>query len=161
MNPPLIDFDDYLALTQLHADYAHAVDAGDWDAWCDFFVDDCVYRMVPRENHDRGLPLATLSFENKGMLKDRAYAIRETIFHDPYYQRHVVGVPRILSIADDGLRCEANYAVFRTKLSEQTEVFNVGRYYDHIVRTDDGLKFQSRVCIYDSEMIPNSMIYPI
>jgi salicylate 5-hydroxylase small subunit len=161
MNPPILDFDDYLALTQLHADYAHAVDAGDWDAWCEFFVDDCVYRIVPRENHDRGLPLATLSFESKGMLKDRAYAIRETLFHDPYYQRHVVGGPRILSIADDGLRCEANYAVFRTKPSALTEVFNVGRYYDHIVRTDDGLKFQSRVCIFDSEMIPNSIIYPI
>jgi salicylate 5-hydroxylase small subunit len=161
MNPPILDFDDYLALTQLHADYAHAVDAGDWDAWCEFFVDDCVYRIVPRENHDRGFPLATLSFESKAMLRDRAHAIRETLFNDPCYQRHVVGVPRILSIGDDGLRCEANYAVFRTKPSAQTEVFNVGRYYDHIVRTDDGLKFQSRVCIYDSEMIPNSMIYPI
>ena len=48
---------------------------------------------MPRENHERGLPLATLSFESKGMLKDRVYGIRETLFHDPYYQRHVVGAP--------------------------------------------------------------------
>jgi salicylate 5-hydroxylase small subunit len=39
-------------------------------------------------------------------------------------------------------------------------VFNVGRYLDVVVRTPAGLKFAS-ACIYDSEMIPNSIIYPI
>jgi salicylate 5-hydroxylase small subunit len=40
-------------------------------------------------------------------------------------------------------------------------VFNVGRYIDTIRRTDEGLKFESRICVFDSEMIPNSLIYPI
>jgi salicylate 5-hydroxylase small subunit len=153
--------DEHIALTQLHADYASIVDAADWDAWCELFTDDCVYRVVPRENHERGLPLATMSFESKGMLKDRAYAIRETLFHDPYYQRHVVGPPRVLRAEGDRIECEANYAVFRTKLSALTTVFNVGRYLDVIVRTPQGLRFASRQAIYDSEMIPNSIIYPI
>ena len=102
-------FDDYLALTQLYARYASVVDAADWDAWCDLFTDDCEYRLVPRENHERGLPLATLAFESKGMLKDRAYAIRETLFHDPYYQRHIVGAPRVLRVEDSNFHCEANF----------------------------------------------------
>ena len=156
-----ITFPDYLALNQLYAQYASTLDAGDFEGWCEFFTDDCSYRLVPRENHERGLPLATLSFESKGMLKDRAYAVRETLFHDPYYQRHVVGVPRLLRVEADRFECEANYAVFRTKLSELTTVFNVGRTLDSIVRTAEGLKFASRVCIYDSEMVPNSIIYPI
>ena len=156
-----ITFPDYLALTQLYASYASTLDAGDFDGWCEFFTDDCSYRLVPRENHERGLPLATLSFESKGMLKDRAYAVRETLFHDPYYQRHVVGVPHLLRVEADRFECEANYAVFRTKLSELTTVFNVGRTLDTVVRTAEGFKFASRVCVYDSEMIPNSIIYPI
>jgi salicylate 5-hydroxylase small subunit len=156
-----IDFDDWLALTQLYADYAQAVDSGDWDLWPEFFTDDCVYRLQPRENHERGFPLATLSFTSKGMLKDRVYGIRETLFHDPYYQRHIVGSPVVRSADARGFRCEANYAVFRTKLSEASTVFNVGRYIDTVVRTPAGLKFKSRECIYDSEMIPNSIIYPI
>ena len=63
----------------------------------------------------------------------------------------------------DGERfeCEANYAVFRTKLSELSSVFSVGRYLDVVVRTPQGLKFASRLVVYDSEMIPNSIIYPI
>ena len=156
-----INFEDWLALTQLYADYASAVDSGNWDLWPEFFTDDCVYRLQPRENHERGFPLATLSFTSKGMLKDRVYGIRETLFHDPYYQRHVVGAPVVLKAGPGRIESEANYAVFRTKLSELSTVFSVGRYIDVVVRTEEGLKFASRQVIYDSEMIPNSVIYPI
>jgi len=156
-----INFEDWLALTQLYADYASAVDSGDWDLWPEFFTEQCVYRLQPRENFDRGFPLATLSFTSKGMLKDRVYGIKETLFHDPYYQRHIVGTPVVRSVDANGFKCEANYAVFRTKLSETSTVFNVGRYIDTVVRMPEGLKFASRECIYDSEMIPNSIIYPI
>jgi salicylate 5-hydroxylase small subunit len=157
----MIDAGDYLALVELYSDYASAVDSGDWDLWPGFFTDTCVYRLVPRENHERGFPLATLSFESKGMLRDRVYGIRETLFHDPYYQRHVVGAPVVRKVVDGRIHSEANYAVFRTKLSELSSVYNVGRYVDEVVKTQDGLRFASRLCIYDSEMIPNSIIYPV
>jgi len=156
-----LEYEDWLALTQLYSDYASVLDNGHWDAWPDFFVEDCVYRLQPRENYERGFPLATLSFTSKGMLKDRVYGIKETLFHDPYYQRHVVGMPIVRSVSSDRITCEANYAVFRTKLSQLTTVFNVGRYIDTVLKTPSGLKFASRECIYDSEMIPNSIIYPI
>lgn len=156
-----MDFRDYFDLTQLYAHYAAALSAGQWEHWPEFFTEDCSYRLQPRENFERGFPLATLSFESKGMLKDRVYGIRETLFHDPYYQRLVIGVPVVRPNGTEGFECEANYAVFRTKLSELSTVFNVGRSLDRIVRTSDGLKFQSRRVIYDSEMIPNSIIYPI
>jgi salicylate 5-hydroxylase small subunit len=149
------------ALVQLYAGYAAAVDSGDWDLWPEFFVDDCRYRLVPRENHERGLPLATLAFESKAMLRDRVYGIRETLFHDPYYQRHVVGPPLVRASSPGRIESEANYAVFRTKLSELTTVFNVGRTIDVVVATPAGWKFQSRTVVYDSEMIPNSIIYPL
>ena len=124
-------------------------------------MEECEYKIQPRENFDRGFPLATLALLSKRMLKDRVYGIRETLFHDPYYQRHVVGLPIIREEKDGAIVAEANYAVFRTKLSGESTVFNVGRYLDRIRRGSDGLKFESRICIYDTEMIPNSIIYPI
>jgi salicylate 5-hydroxylase small subunit len=157
----MIDFDTYNQLTRLYADYASAVDDNEWDKWPEFFMEECIYKVQPRENYERGFPLATLSFESKGMLKDRIYAIRETLFHDIYYQRHIVGIPRVLGADGERIHAEANYAVFRTKLSEPSTVFNVGRYLDTLRRTPEGLKFESRICVYDSEMIPNSLIYPI
>jgi len=156
-----MDIKDYFELTQLYSNYAAAVSSGNWDLWPEFFTDECSYRLQPRENFDRGFPLATLSFESKGMLKDRVYGIRETLFHDPYYQRNIVGAPVVRQAEGDRFDCEANYAVFRTKLSEISSVFSVGRYIDTVVRTHEGLKFSSRLVVYDTEMIPNSIIYPI
>lgn len=157
----MVDMQTWFGIQQLYADYATAVDSGKWDLWPEFFTEQCVYKLQPRENYERGFPLATLSLTSKGMLKDRVYGISETIFHDPYYQRHVVGAPIVRKIENDRIYSEANYAVFRTKLDKESTVFNVGRYIDIIVATPEGLKFEERLCIFDSEMIPNSVIYPI
>jgi salicylate 5-hydroxylase small subunit len=165
MNPmstiPMVNFETHMALSRLYADYALAVDSGHWDLWPEFFTEQCVYKLIPRENHERGFPLCTLSFTSKGMLKDRVYGIQETLYHDPYYQRHVVGAPVVRKVEDGRIHSEANYAVFRTKLDKESTVFNVGRYIDTIVQTSAGLKFAERLCVYDSEMIPNAIIYPI
>ena len=157
----MVSFETHLALSRLYADYALAVDSGQWDLWPEFFTEQCVYKLIPRENHERGFPLCTLSFTSKGMLKDRVYGIQETLYHDPYYQRHVVGAPVVRKVEDGRIHAEANYAVFRTKLDKESTVFNVGRYIDTLVPTPEGLKFAERLCVYDSEMIPNAIIYPI
>jgi salicylate 5-hydroxylase small subunit len=148
-------------LLALYADYAAALDAGDWERWPSFFTADCRYRVQPRENFDQNLPLCTMSFESQGMLRDRVYGISHTLFHEPYYQRHVIGVPRLLEDRGDTLRVEANYAVFRTKPSEPSTVFNVGRYLDTVRITDEGLLFEDKLVIFDSELIANSLIYPL
>jgi len=40
-------------------------------------------------------------------------------------------------------------------------VYNVGRYIDEIERKPAGLKLASRLCVHDSEMVLDSLIYPI
>lgn len=157
----MLDFETFQAVLALYADYAAVLDSGNWDSWPGFFTEDCSYKLQPRENHERNLPLATLSFESRGMLKDRVYGISETIFHDPYYQRHIVSIPRIVRSDAQRIETEANYVVLRTKPDGMTTPFNAGRYLDVIRRTADGLKFESKLCVFDSEMIPNSIIYPI
>ena len=157
----MVDMQTWFGIHQLYVDYTSAVDSGKWDLWPEFFTEKCVYKLQPRENRERGFPLATLSLTSKGMLKDRVYGISETLFHDPYYQRHVVGAPVVRKVEQGRIFSEANYAVFRTKLDKESTVFNVGRYLDIIVQTPEGFKFEERLCIYDSEMIPNSIIYPI
>jgi salicylate 5-hydroxylase small subunit len=152
---------DYLALQNLYAAYSACLDEGDFDKWPEFFLDDCEYRIQPRENYDRKLPLSIMWLESKGMLKDRVYGVRETLYHDPYYQRHIVSAPRVTAVEGDDIRSEANYLVLRTKRDELSEIFNVGRYIDTIRNTPEGLKFKSRLCIFDSELIKNSIIYPI
>lgn len=148
-------------IDQLYAAYAAALDEKRFDAWPEFFIEDGRYTLQARENFDRGLPLALMDLESRGMMKDRVYGITQTIYHGPYYTRHVVSAAQILSTQDDVVVAQANYAVFRTKPAGVSEVYNVGRYIDEIVRTGEGLKFRRRLCVYDSEMILNSLIYPV
>lgn len=161
----MTDFKTYFEILNLYSDYAMVCDSGDWEQWPEFFVETGAYRLQPRENHDQGLPLCLLALESKAMIRDRVYGVKETMYHDPYYQRHIVGTPRILSvergILGDRIHSEANYVVVRTKLDGDSRVMNSGYYRDVIVHTPIGLKLQSRLCVYDSEMIPNSIIYPI
>ena len=150
-----------LEIDQLNARYAAALDERRFDEWPEFFLPDAQYTVQARENFDRKLPLALIALESQGMMKDRVYGITQTIYHGPYYTRHVVSPAQMLAQEEGRIRAQANYAVFRTRPGEASEVYNVGRYIDEIVRTPGGLKLASRTCVYDSEMVLNSLIYPI
>ena len=148
-------------INQLNAAYAAALDEKRFDDWPLFFLEDGRYKLQARENFDRQLPLALMDLESRGMMKDRVYGVTQTIYHGPYYTRHVIGPARIVERGDEVIETEANYAVFRTKPGGVSEVYNVGRYIDQLVHVDGVLKFKSRLAVYDSEMILNSLIYPV
>lgn len=156
-----------VAVDQLNAAYAAALDAPvgseAFNAWADFFTDDCLYKVTSRENADRGFLLALMAYESKGMLRDRLYGVSQTLYHAPYYQRHVVSSARVALAEDDksAIVARASVAVFRTKPGQASEVFLVGEYRDLLVNTEAGLKFKERVVVYDTEMILNSLIYPV
>jgi salicylate 5-hydroxylase small subunit len=150
-----------LEVDGLNAAYAAALDEKRFAEWPGFFVEDGRYTVQARENFDRGLPLALIALESQAMMKDRVYGVTQTIYHAPYYTRHVVSPAQVLAQEGDLVRAQSHYAVFRTRPGDSSEVYNVGRYVDEIVRTGSGLKFASRLCVYDSEMVLNSLIYPI
>lgn len=52
---------------------------------------------------------------------------------------------------------------FEDDTPEMTErrPIQAARYVETVVRTTAGLRFAARHCIYDSEMIPNAIIYPL
>lgn len=150
-----------LEIEDLLQAYASALDAGELEKWPEFFTDACIYQIIPRENYDRGLPLAVMRCESKGMLHDRVFAIRDTMMYEPRYLRHIVSGIRITGQDDTGIHVEANYAVFETPVNEPTHVFNVGRYLDRIVRDNGNLKFAEKLCVFDSLLVPNSIIFPI
>lgn len=160
MSTPM-DFCRWQALLALHTDCAAALDARDLERWPGLFTEDGIYRLQSRENHERGLPLALMAFESRAMLKDRVFGATQTLYHDPYYQRHVVGVPRVLSSGPEGLRCESSYLVVRTQRDRMPEILSVGRYLDRVVDTPEGLRFAERLAIYDNDLVPNSIIDPV
>ena len=45
-------------IEDLLAAYAAALDGDALETWPEFFTDDCFYQIIPRDNYERGLPLA-------------------------------------------------------------------------------------------------------
>ena len=153
-----------IEVEDLYTAYAEALDDGNIEAWPEFFVEDCFYLVIPNENYSRGLPLATIRCESKGMLKDRVVAVRETMAFEPRTLRHLVSNFRVRANGDDGatpFEVIANYAVFESLVDEPARVFNTGRYVDKLIRRDGVLKFQQKFCVFDSALVPNSIVYPI
>ncbi|MEC8137277.1 MAG: aromatic-ring-hydroxylating dioxygenase subunit beta, partial [Pseudomonadota bacterium] len=107
------------------------------------------------------MPLAIMRCESRAMMQDRVRAIRETLMFEPRYIRHLISSIRIRPEGDGMVSVTANYAVLETLMDEMTKVLNAGRYVDKLVREDGELRFKEKRCVYDSSVVPNSLVYPV
>ena len=148
-------------LADLYCAYSDALDDGELERWPDFFTRDCVYKVIPRENFERELPIALIYCESRDMLVDRVIALRETALYVPRLVRHLTGNIRLRAIEPSGLRLTANFALFQTMSDQPSEIFLCGRYHDRVVEENGGLRFAERICVYDSTVVPTSLVYPV
>ena len=157
------DVFDRQAVRDLYDEYAYLLDSGDHDGWLALFTEDCEYRVVARENHERGLPLATMRADSRAMLADRLYAIANLQMTAPRVVRHFVSGARLLGPAPggEGAAAGANFLVTETLDDEPTTVHAAGRYVDVVVAGAEGLQFASKVAVYDSAMVTTSMVHPL
>jgi 3-phenylpropionate/cinnamic acid dioxygenase small subunit len=139
--------------------YADAIDA-DLESWPAFFTEDALYKVVARENFDRGLPLASMLCEGHGMILDRVMGVKKTIVHFKRVTRNQASNIRVLSLAADGIRASSSFTVYDTFESSTTRLFAVGKSFDHVVEVDGALRFRERICVFDGDLIQGSIIYP-
>ncbi len=150
-----------LELEELYAAYGATLDYGKIEDWPDFFTDDCIYKLISRENYDLGLPLGTMFAEKRGGLEDRVTAVvKTTIYHERTITHLITGV-RLLGTKGNVIEATANYVVLETLPNQYTNVLNSGRYSDKVVRKGGKLLFKEKLCIFDSALVPASIIYPI
>lgn len=150
-----------LAVEAFHCDYADVLDRGDIEAWPEFFTDDGVYRVIARDNVEANMPLCLMLCEGKGMLKDRAYAIAHTEMYAPRYVQHQISLTRITGVDGAQIKAEANYAVFETLIDEPTKILQVGRYRDTFRLVNDRLLLADRLCVFDTVVVPNCVVFPV
>ena len=148
-------------IEDLYAKYADVLDMMELERWPELFTENAFYDVIPRENYDRDLPLAIMRCESRAMMEDRVRAIRETLMFEPRYIRHLISSSRIKLGADGEIGVTANYLILETLSDEMTKILNAGRYVDTLVREDGVLRFKEKRCVYDSTIVPNSLIYPV
>jgi 3-phenylpropionate/cinnamic acid dioxygenase small subunit len=148
-------------LADLYCAYDDALNGAEFERWPDLFTETCLYRVIPHENHQQGLPVALIYCESRDMLRDRVTALRETALYAPRIARRITGGICLRTIGADGLHLTANFAVFQTMPDQPSELFLCGRCQDRVVEDHGGLRFAERLCIYDSNIVPTSLVFPV
>jgi len=148
-------------LADLYSAYSDALDEGALEHWPEFFTEECLYKVMPRENFEQGLPIALIYCESRNMLVDRVVALRETALFVPRTVRHLTGNIRLRAVEPVGLRLTANFVLFQTMTDQPSELFLCGRYHDRVVEDVGRLRFAERICVYDSTVVPTSLVYPV
>jgi anthranilate 1,2-dioxygenase small subunit len=146
---------------ELLTDYVECLDEGRLEEWPEFFSEHGVYKLIGRENVERGLPLGAMSCDSRAMMKDRVNAIRKALFYSPRYLRHLTSNIKILGQEGPVWVAQANYVVFQTLQDEETKVFNAGKYLDKIVLEDGRYRFKEKIVVYDTIQIPGLIVIPI
>jgi anthranilate 1,2-dioxygenase small subunit len=143
--------------------YAAALDEQRLNDWIEMFTDDALYVVLSRENFDRALPAGLIYCENKAMIRDRAFALKETTMFAPRYLRHLIA--NLAVLGDDGrgnIKATANYVLMQVLFDRpDAKVHQVGVYRDIFRREDGQLKLAERRCVYDSLLIDNAMCLPV
>src|ERR1700726_3686804 len=149
MNSPL-NIEHVARIADLNARYVDAIDSDRLEAWPEFFLDDARYRITTPENAEQDLPLAMIYTTSRAMLRDRVKALREANVYEGQRYRHVLGMPLIATLPDEGagghgggvadggvggggVRARTNFMVARVMRSGETMLFATGRYEDRIV----------------------------
>lgn len=148
------------AIAEFHAAYAQCIDDDQLEYWPGFFVEHCLYRIIPRENADRELPAAIMYCDSKGMLVDRIVALRKANIYPAHYSRHIIGTPLLQHTNGEIIRAQTNYVVLQTREGE-TRIFNAGKYVDEMTWVDGALKLRQRSCVFDTHQIDTLLVTPI
>jgi salicylate 5-hydroxylase small subunit len=148
------------ALRDFYDEYYNVLDDVRLDEWPALFTEDCIYRVIPRENFEAGYTLSTIYAESRGMLIDRVMGVTRTQMYAPRYYRRFPGPLRIVSRDGDSVRMRHNLLVVQTLIDKKTEIVLSAVCHDVVVPGDKHLLLRERVVVFDSEMIPNSLIYP-
>ena len=145
----------------LLAEYGALLDLAAYDRWLGLFADSCRYRVVPRENWERGLPAALILCDSRAMLEDRIMALREANKYNIHIDRHLIGLPRGLRPEGDGLAIEAPFAVYQTDQEGETRLFATGLYRDRLEALGPRLKFRDKLILLDTFAIPSLLATPL
>ena len=150
--------------TRLLADYADALDEWRLEDWAAMFTDAGRYDIVPRENLD-GLgdddrPMALMSCPDRRYIDDRVKAIRNATLYGPQRYRHLFGTIVASEQSEGRSFVRANYAVYRTIDSGESDLFSVGRV-EAVVVDGPPPQFDSLRIVCDTSLISGYLVLPL
>jgi 3-phenylpropionate/cinnamic acid dioxygenase small subunit len=150
-----------LRVAELNAAYAATIDADRLEAWPDFFVGNCLYKITSAENRRRGYTAGIIYADSRAMLRDRVTALRTANIYERQIYRHIVGLPVLGTIGAGGIAAEAPFIVLRIMRDGRTDLFASGVYIDRICDQGGSLRFAERIVVCDSSHFDTLLAIPL
>ncbi|WP_027214944.1 anthranilate 1,2-dioxygenase small subunit AndAd [Burkholderia sp. WSM2232] len=151
----------WFELHMLQNQYVSNLDNDRLEAWPTLFTEDCTYEIVPKENADMGLPIGLIHCTNRRMLRDRVVSLRNANIFEEHTYRHMTSGLTVLSDENGVIETESSYVVVQTRANGESDVYQAGKYYDRVVRTPEGLRYQSKRVVYDTSRVQTLLATPI
>ena len=151
----------WFELHMLQDQYINNLDNDRLEAWPTLFTEECLYEIVPKENADMGLPIGIIYCNNQRMLRDRVVSLRNANIFEEHSYRHMTSGLCVIAQNDGVIETESNYVVIQTRTNGESGVYQAGKYYDKVVRTEAGLRYQSKRVIYDTSRVQTLLATPI
>ncbi|HUC09239.1 MAG TPA: aromatic-ring-hydroxylating dioxygenase subunit beta [Stellaceae bacterium] len=150
---------DRALIHDLLAEYGALLDAARYEEWLGLFAGECRYSIVPRDNHERGMPAGLIFCDSRAMLEDRIMALREANKYNIHSDRHLIGLPRLTG--GDGIAIEAPFAVFQTDQEGASHLFATGIYRDRLTMAAGCLTIRDKLIILDTFAVPTLLATPL
>lgn len=151
----------WFALTRLQDRYVAAIDDDRLEQWPDFFLEEGVYEILPKENVDLGLPAGVMHCFGRAMMRDRITSLRKANVYEPQTYRHFTSALHFEPEADGAIRMRSNYLVIRTLTNGESSVYQAGVYDDVVVSTSDGWRYRSKRAIFDTSRVHTLLAIPV
>ena len=157
----MTSIEERIAIEDLFSVYGFYLDDDRLEDWLELFVEDCTYKIMPRENVDLDLPASLMLCENKNMLRDRIVSLREANEYSIHRDKHLISNLRIEKAAHSNFIVAANFLIFQSDSEGAGSLFSFGTYNDKIIFVNDEPKFLNKTVIIDNWSIPHMLSTPL
>jgi anthranilate 1,2-dioxygenase small subunit len=148
-------------IEELNARYIRAIDDDRLEAWPELFTEKCLYRIITRENFDRGFTTPLMECASRGMLIDRVTGYRRVNIYEPQRYTHMLSGLVLEPIDATHIACRQNYLVVRTMVMGEMSIFSAGLYLDRVVLSENGATFEERIVVQESRRVDTLLVIPL
>ena len=148
-------------LYRLQERYVTVIDSDRLEEWPELFTDDGIYEIVPKENADLGLSVGIMHCLGSPMMRDRIVSLRKANVFEPHTYRHMTSGLEFRQVDADTIDMQSHYVVVQTLTDGESRVYQAGRYFDRIVRTAHGWRYQRKRAVYDTSRVPTLLVTPV
>ncbi|MBF6570279.1 MAG: nuclear transport factor 2 family protein [Candidatus Binataceae bacterium] len=123
------------------------------------FTDDGTYRLIPRDNHERKLPVHVID-DNKSRLIYRTNVITDHWHYERFRETRMLSNVMVEFPSDRNAIAKSNLIIYHTDAEGRTKLHMTCVLEDHLVALDGRWRIKDRIAILESFLPDEAIVVP-